>query len=63
MPNLTQLIKDIKEKGITPPKLKGEAQPVLAFWCLVHDTELFPTSPAFSQLVGAYYAWSGGWRG
>ena len=51
--NLTQLIKNMKEKGlisVAPINLRGKAKPVLDFWVILADTELEETDPNWWQL-------------
>ena len=63
--NLTQLIKDMKEKGlvsVAPLRLGGEPKEVLKFWNLMADTEPFNPSLDYCQIVGKYKAEAGGSR-
>ena len=61
--NLTQLIKDMKEKGlmsVSPIKLRGNAKPILEFIAIMNNTEVFTPSIDYCQIVGEYYTKSGG---
>ncbi len=60
--NLTQLIQDIKEKGILSVdcQLRGRTKPVLDFMAIIDDTEAFNPSRDYCEIAGEYYAESGG---
>ena len=51
--NLTQLIQDIKDKGlmsVAPINLKGKAKPTFGFFAIMNDTDLEETDPDWWQL-------------
>ena len=61
--NLTQLIKDMKEKGlmsVAPIKLRGTSKAVADFWALMANTEAFNPSKDVCHTLAEIYAAHGG---
>ena len=61
--NLTDLIRDMKSKGImsvAPIKLRGTSKATLEFLALMNDTEAFNPSKDICEVIAAIYAENGG---